>query len=67
MWSGRTIRSVNGQTHAMYHAKPAGVPALMSIYGKLAKDNPLLRQLKAAVEYGEVMPIVLRWAISLAL
>jgi len=23
---------------------------------KLAKDNPLLRQLKAAVEYGQVMP-----------
>jgi maltose/maltodextrin transport system substrate-binding protein len=22
----------------------------------LAKDNPLLRQLKAAVEYGQVMP-----------
>jgi maltose/maltodextrin transport system substrate-binding protein len=34
---------------AMYHAKPTGVPALISIYEKLAKDNPLLRQLKAAV------------------
>jgi len=33
----------------MYHAKPTGVPALISIYEKLAKDNPLLRQLKAAV------------------
>jgi maltose/maltodextrin transport system substrate-binding protein len=41
---------------AMYHAKPTGVPALISIYEKLAKDNPLLRQLKAAVEYGQVMP-----------
>ena len=41
---------------AMYHAKPTGVPALISIYDKLAKDNPLLRQLKAAVEYGQVMP-----------
>src|SRR6267378_3172311 len=40
----------------MYHAKPTGVPALISIYEKLAKDNPLLRQLKAAVEYGQVMP-----------
>jgi hypothetical protein len=29
----------------MYHAKPTGVPALISIYEKLAKDNPLLRQL----------------------
>ena len=41
---------------AMCHAKPIGVPALTSIYEKLAKDNPLLRQLKAAVEYGQVMP-----------
>ena len=41
---------------AMYHAKPTGVPALISTYDKLAKDNPLLRQLKAAVEYGQVMP-----------
>jgi len=41
---------------AMYHAKPTGVPALISIYEKLAKDNPRLRQLKAAVEYGQVMP-----------
>ena len=41
---------------AMYHAKPTGVPALISIYEKLTKDNPLLRQLNAAVEYGQVMP-----------
>jgi maltose/maltodextrin transport system substrate-binding protein len=41
---------------AMYDAKPTGVPALISIYEKLAKDNPRLRQLKAAVEYGQVMP-----------
>src|SRR5215475_1377184 len=41
---------------AMCHAKPIGVPALISIYEKLAKDNPLLRQLKVAVEYGQVMP-----------
>src|ERR1700760_1612258 len=41
---------------AMYHAKPTGIPALISIYEKLAKDNPLLRQLNAAVEYGQVMP-----------
>jgi maltose/maltodextrin transport system substrate-binding protein len=41
---------------AIYHAKPTGVPALISIYDKLAKDNPLLRQLKAAMEYGQVMP-----------
>ena len=41
---------------AMHHAKPTGIPALSSIYEKLAKDNPLLRQLNAAVEYGQVMP-----------
>jgi len=41
---------------AMHDAKPIGVPALISIYEKLAKDNPLLRQLKVAVEYGQVMP-----------
>ena len=41
---------------AMYYAKPTGVPALNSIYEKLAKDNPLLRQLNAVVEYGQVMP-----------
>jgi maltose/maltodextrin transport system substrate-binding protein len=41
---------------AMYYAKPTGVPALSSIYEKLAKDNPLLRQLNAVVEYGQVMP-----------
>jgi len=41
---------------AMYHAKPTGVPALISIYEKVAKDNPLVRQLKAAVENGQVMP-----------
>ena len=41
---------------AMYQAKPTGVPALISICEKLAKDNPLLRQLNAVVEYGQVMP-----------
>jgi maltose/maltodextrin transport system substrate-binding protein len=43
---------------AMYRAKPTGVPALISVYEKLAKDNPLLRQLDAVVEYGQVMPNV---------
>jgi maltose/maltodextrin transport system substrate-binding protein len=40
----------------MYRAKPTGVPAVISIYEKLAKDNPLLRQLAAALEDGQVMP-----------
>ena len=43
---------------AVYRAKPTGVPALISIYEKLAKENPLLRQLEAAVEDGQVMPNV---------
>ena len=43
---------------AMYRAKPTGVPALISVYEKLAKDNPLLRELDAAIEYGQVMPNV---------
>jgi maltose/maltodextrin transport system substrate-binding protein len=41
---------------AMYRAKPTGVPAVISTYEKLAKDNPLLRQLNTVVEYGQVMP-----------
>jgi maltose/maltodextrin transport system substrate-binding protein len=41
---------------AMYYVKPTGVPALRSTYEKLAKDNPLLRQLNTVVEYGQVMP-----------
>ena len=51
---------------AMYYAKPTGVPALRSTYEKLAKDNPLLRQLNTVVECGQVMPTSLRWAVSLA-
>ena len=41
---------------AMDQAKPIGVPALISLYEKMIKDNPLLRQLKVSIDYGEVMP-----------
>jgi maltose/maltodextrin transport system substrate-binding protein len=41
---------------AMNHAKAIGVPALMSLYNKMAKDDPLLRKLKTSVDQGEVMP-----------
>ena len=41
---------------AMDHVKPLGVPALISLYDKMAENNPLLRQLKFAVEYGQIMP-----------
>jgi maltose/maltodextrin transport system substrate-binding protein len=38
------------------HAKPIGVPALISLYETMAKDSALLRQLKAGVEQGQIMP-----------
>jgi maltose/maltodextrin transport system substrate-binding protein len=41
---------------AMDHAKPIGMPALISLYEKMAKDNPPLRQLKVSVENGQIMP-----------
>ena len=41
---------------SLYISKPIGVPALISVYEKMAKDNPLLRQLKTCVDYGQVMP-----------
>jgi len=41
---------------AMDNAKPIGVPALVSMYQKLAQNNPRLRELKASVDYGQVMP-----------
>ena len=43
---------------AMDNAKPIGVPALISFYEKLAQNNPHLRQLKASVDIGQVMPNV---------
>ena len=42
----------------MNHAKPIGVPALISLYNRMAKNRPLLRELKTAVDYGEIMPNV---------
>ena len=41
---------------AMNNAKPIGIPAIISVYEKIAKDNPRLRELKAAVDYGQIMP-----------
>jgi maltose/maltodextrin transport system substrate-binding protein len=38
------------------HIKPIGIPALMSLYEKLAKTNPLLREMKRCADTGEVMP-----------
>ena len=41
---------------AMNEAKPIGVPALISLYQRMARENPLVRELNAAVDLGEVMP-----------
>jgi maltose/maltodextrin transport system substrate-binding protein len=41
---------------AINRAKPIGVPALISSYEMIAKDNPLVRQLKLAVDQGQIMP-----------
>jgi maltose/maltodextrin transport system substrate-binding protein len=37
-------------------AKPIGVPALISLYETMAKDSALLRELKAGVDQGQIMP-----------
>jgi maltose/maltodextrin transport system substrate-binding protein len=37
-------------------AKPIGVPALISLYQTMAKDGELLRELKAGVDQGQIMP-----------
>jgi maltose/maltodextrin transport system substrate-binding protein len=37
-------------------AKPIGIPALVSVYESIAKNNPRLRELKASVDYGQIMP-----------
>ena len=41
---------------AMNHGKPMGIPALISLYKRMAKDSVLVRELKVCVDYGEVMP-----------
>lgn len=40
----------------MNKAKPIGIPALISLYQEMAKDNPLLQALKVSVDHGQVMP-----------
>jgi maltose/maltodextrin transport system substrate-binding protein len=43
---------------AMNRGKPIGIPALISSYDKMARENARLEQLKSCVDYGEVMPNV---------
>jgi maltose/maltodextrin transport system substrate-binding protein len=41
---------------AMNEEKPIGVPALRSLYEKMAADNPLVKDLNVSIELGEIMP-----------
>jgi maltose/maltodextrin transport system substrate-binding protein len=41
---------------AINGAKPIGLPALISTYEMIAKDNPLLREFKSAIDQGQIMP-----------
>jgi maltose/maltodextrin transport system substrate-binding protein len=41
---------------AMNRAKAIGVPALISLYEKLARNDLRLRQLKLAMDHGQLMP-----------
>ncbi len=41
---------------AMNKAKGIGVPALISLYRKMATRDPLVQELKVAVDHGEIMP-----------
>ncbi|HEY0793289.1 MAG TPA: maltose/maltodextrin ABC transporter substrate-binding protein MalE [Chthoniobacterales bacterium] len=41
---------------AANRAKPIGLPALTVVYDQLAKDSPLIQDLKTCADKGEVMP-----------
>jgi maltose/maltodextrin transport system substrate-binding protein len=41
---------------AMNRFKPIGVPAIISLYEKLAKNDPLMRDLNRCIDQGTVMP-----------
>jgi maltose/maltodextrin transport system substrate-binding protein len=45
---------------AMNRIRPIGIPALIELYDKLARNDSRLRQLKAALDYGELMPNIPR-------
>jgi maltose/maltodextrin transport system substrate-binding protein len=40
----------------MDKTKPIGIPAIISVYEKIAQNNPRLRELKSSVENGQIMP-----------
>ena len=41
---------------AMNRIRPIRIPALIELYEKLSRNDSRLRQLKAALDYGELMP-----------
>jgi maltose/maltodextrin transport system substrate-binding protein len=41
---------------ALDHVKPIGIPAMISLYDVLSRNNPLLSEMKRCVDEGEVMP-----------
>jgi maltose/maltodextrin transport system substrate-binding protein len=41
---------------ALDHVKPIGIPAMISLYDELSRNNPLLGELKRCADTGEVMP-----------
>jgi maltose/maltodextrin transport system substrate-binding protein len=41
---------------ALDHVKPIGIPAMISLYDELSRNNPLLSEMKRCVDEGEVMP-----------
>jgi maltose/maltodextrin transport system substrate-binding protein len=41
---------------ALDHAKPIGIPAMISLYDELSQNNPLLAAMKRCVDEGEIMP-----------
>ena len=41
---------------AMNDAKPIGIPSLISLANEMVQSNPLLREMNACIEEGEVMP-----------
>jgi len=41
---------------ALDHVKPIGIPAMISLYDELSRNNPLLGEMKRCADEGEVMP-----------
>jgi maltose/maltodextrin transport system substrate-binding protein len=49
---------------ALDHVKPIGIPAMISLYDELSRNNPLLGEMKRCADEGQVMPNICRWAGS---